>query len=1076
MKLPAMQLFRALVAIPVMLLSQSLNSADIDIFRTSSENVEAPNVLFVLDNSANWNSNSSGVTKQQIMHEALFKFLDGMKQRFVENPDFVGINIGILVYTSGNSPKGGKAIQTFLKIESASSSAIDTIKARLYCNKDAFKGNGAAAREAACKAQLAVAWGSSGFDEGLFYGSENLPKTNNAPMALSFNEAYLWFAGKPFQAGKQDGSQETVVDGYDPAALNGDNYISPISDTACANNYILFVSNGGPDSGENNVAESKLNALGGVFAGDPLSTGFHSGEEASWLDEYARYLNSNDINDQQDGVQNVSVYAIDVFEALNSSGEQYNPLTDAQNYKKEFGLTKPEASKHALMYNTSAGVGGGDYLVASDADALAQALSDVIDDILEKNSVFAAVSLPVSVNIKGTNENQIYMGIFRPSQKPRWAGNLKLYQIGLDAITGKPILTDGDGNPAEDTATGFIETDARSFWTATSSYWENIPTLSVPRGSLTASASDNPDGKEVERGGVAQGLREYVGTGRTVYTCTGSCSSLENFAVSNSNLKAAAFDAADSTEMNNIINWSKGIDIEDADNDDPTDTTDIRPNVHGDVIHSQPVVINYGGNRGPYVFYGSNDGMFHAVKGGVIEKTTDSGSTDGEEVWAFTAPEQFKQLKVLYENSTLSGSFDNKPYFFDGAVGSYVVYDSNSEISKAIIYLTARRGGDLIYALDVTDPLAPAIKWRKSSADNGFSEMGQTWSKPTLSKIRVGSADKVVLMMGLGYDPEVDDGISGTRTQGRGVIIIDAESGADIWQVTSGSVSSPSGTVLTETAMSYSVPSDLAVVDRDGNGYSDRVYFGDTGGQLWRLDIGSATISEWKATRLFKFSTTATQRFLNAPDVVESPDGKYDMLIIGSGNREKPVETSVQNYMLFYRDYDQAGVSTATATLQLSDLAEADTLAGGTLEFDTDQDIAADSKFLKGWYLPLESGEKVVTPALTANETTTFATNVPGINSACSDLGEARIYKVNPFVVAGAADGDKNYVEIEGGGFLPPPVGFTVIVETESCDGEGNCSTEDKPVSGIMFGFHAEDTEGDPLGVRRKVWWHNQRD
>jgi type IV pilus assembly protein PilY1 len=201
MKISVTQWLKVLSVSTVIFLSQSLNSADIDIFRTSSENVEAPNVLFVLDNSANWNSNSSGVTKQQIMHEALFKFLDGMKQRFVENPDFVGINIGILVYSSGNSPKGGKAIQTFLKIESASSAAIDTIKARLYCNEDAFKGNGAAAREAACNAQLAVEWGSSGFDEGLFYGSENLPKTNNAPMALAFNEAYLWFAGKPFQAG-----------------------------------------------------------------------------------------------------------------------------------------------------------------------------------------------------------------------------------------------------------------------------------------------------------------------------------------------------------------------------------------------------------------------------------------------------------------------------------------------------------------------------------------------------------------------------------------------------------------------------------------------------------------------------------------------------------------------------------------------------------------------------------------------------------------------------------------------------------------------------------------------------------
>ncbi len=1067
---------RIFFALLLSTLPLSLNSADIDIFRTSAENVEAPNVLFVLDNSANWNSNSSGVTKQQIMHEALFKFLDSMKQRFVENPDFVGINVGVLVYSSGNSPKGGKPIQAFLKIDSASSTAIDTIKKRLYCNPESFKGNDAALREAACNAQLASKWGAADFDETLFYGSENLPKTNNAPMALAFNEAYLWFAGKQFQAGKQDGSQDNMPDGYDPAAFNGDNYISPIHGSACANNYILFISNGGPDSGENNLAETELNALGGVFAGDPLSTGFHTGEEANWLDEYARFLNSNDINDQHSDKQNVSVYAIDVFEALNAAGEQYDPLTDAEDYKKEFGLTKPDASKHALMYNASAGVGGGDYLVASDADALAIALGEVIDDILEKNSVFAAVSLPVSVNIKGTNENQIYMGIFRPTQKPRWAGNLKLYQIGIDSITEKPILVDGNGNPAEDTGTGFIETGARSFWTATSSYWENIPTLSVARGNVTASPSDNPDGKEVERGGVAQGLRQYVGTARNVFTCTGTCNSLESFSTANNNLSAADFDAADAAEMNSIINWSKGIDLEDADNDDPTDTTDIRPNVHGDVIHSQPVVINYGGNRGPYVFYGSNDGMFHAVKGGTVEKTEDSNSKDGEEVWAFTAPEHFRQLKVLYDNNTLSGSFANKPYFFDGAVGSYVVYDSNDEVSKAIIYLSARRGGDLIYALDVTNPLAPAIKWRKSSAENGYSELGQTWSKPTISKIKVGSADRVVLIMGLGYDPDVDDGSSSARTQGRGVIVIDAETGADIWQVTAGSVSSPSGTVLVEAAMSYSVPSDLAVVDRDGNGYSDRVYFGDTGGQLWRLDIGSPILGDWKATRLFTFSSATGQRFLNAPDVVESPDGSYDMVIIGSGNREKPTDTSVQNYMLFYRDYDQAGVSMATAPLQLNNLAKADTLNGGTLEFDPDQKIVADSKFIKGWYLPFESGEKAVTPALTANKTTTFATNVPGINSACSDLGEARIYKIDPFAVAGATAGEKNYVEIEGGGFLPPPVGFTVMVDIENCDGDGNCETEQKPISGIMFGFHAEDTEGDPLGLRRKVWWYNQRD
>ena len=1073
-------LVRGPIAALILLLSLWSSAADIDIFRANSTNVAVPNVLLVLDNSANWNSNSNGVTKQQIMHEALFKFLDSLKQRFADDEKFHGINLGILVYSSGNSPKGGKPIQAFLKIESADDTDIDAIKARLYCNEDGFRGNGAAAKEAACIDQLSMEWGDAGFDDSLFYGSENLPKTNNAPMALAFNEAYLWFAGKPYQAGQQDGPQPTENDdlqptendGFDPSAFSGNNYISPIDDQACANNYMLFISNGGPDSGENNVAESKLDALGGVFAADPLSTGFHSGEEANWLDEYARFLNTNDINDDVEGKQNVSIYAVDVFEAKNASGKQYDPKTDAKDYR-DFGLTKPDASKHALMYSASEAKGGGDYLVASDADALAAALNDVVDDILEKNSVFAAVSLPVSVNTKGTNENQIYMGIFRPSQQPRWSGNLKLYQIGLDSITGKPILVDGDGEAAEDTDTGFIEKLARSFWTAPSTYWTNIPSLSGDSGS-ESSPSDEPDGKEVERGGVAQGLREYVGTNRTVYTCTGACSSLENFNTSNNNLDFADFDAASATEMNNIINWSKGIDLENADDDG--DTTDIRPNVHGDVIHSQPVVINYGGTKGPYVFYGSNDGMFHGVKGGVIEKSEDSSSEDGEEVWAFTAPEHFPQLKVLYDNVTLAGGFDNKPYFFDGSVGSYVVYDSNDEVSSAIIYLTARRGGDLIYALDVTNPEVPLIKWRKSSADNGYSELGQTWSKPVVTKLRVGTDDKIVLMMGLGYDPDVDDGPSVTRTQGRGVIIIDALTGEDIWQVTSGSVSSPSGTVLSEANMTFSVPSDLAVVDRDGNGYSDRVYFGDTGGQLWRLDIGSVTVGDWKATRLFKFSTSP-QRFLNAPDVVESPDGNYDMIIIGSGNREKPVDTSVQNYMIFYRDYDQTTTSTSTVTLTQADLATATTAVSGSTEaFDPDADITTNSKFLKGWYLTLEAGEKVVTSVLTTNEVATFATNIPGQNDDCTNLGEARIYKINPFSVLGRAPGDKNYVTVGGGGFLPSPVGFTVIIEKRVCDADNNCTIEEKAVSGVMFGFHAEDTEGDPLGVRRRVWWYSKQD
>src|SRR5204863_4573165 len=81
--------------------------------------------------------------------------------------------------------------------------------------------------------------------------------------------------------------------------------------------------------------------------------------------------------------------------------------------------------------------GGGKYFDATDAASLTTALTTVIAEIQAVNSVFASVSLPVSINTQSTYLNEIYMGMFRPDQtdSPRWLGNLKQYQIMLDSST-----------------------------------------------------------------------------------------------------------------------------------------------------------------------------------------------------------------------------------------------------------------------------------------------------------------------------------------------------------------------------------------------------------------------------------------------------------------------------------------------------------------------------------------------------------------------------------------------------------------------------------------------------------------
>src|SRR2546426_3274342 len=76
--------------------------------------------------------------------------------------------------------------------------------------------------------------------------------------------------------------------------------------------------------------------------------------------------------------------------------------------------------------------------------------------------------------------------------------------------------------------------------------------------------------------------------------------------------------------------------------------------------------------------------------------------------------------------------------------------------------MSMRRGGDFIYALDVTDPGNPKLLWRKGFGDAGWEQLGMTWSEPKIAKVQVnlgnaGNPENVVLIFGAGYDDTVED-------------------------------------------------------------------------------------------------------------------------------------------------------------------------------------------------------------------------------------------------------------------------------------------------------------------------------
>src|SRR5690349_21525106 len=118
---------------------------------------------------------------------------------------------------------------------------------------------------------------------------------------------------------------------------------------------------------------------------------------------------------------------------------------------------------------------GGKYFSASSETSIPNSLREILIEIQSVNTVFAAASLPINATNRSQNENQVFIGMFRPDSggRPRWFGNLKRYQIAL--FTGEAKLADADGNEAVSNATGFVAPCSRSFYTVdTGEYWNFI--------------------------------------------------------------------------------------------------------------------------------------------------------------------------------------------------------------------------------------------------------------------------------------------------------------------------------------------------------------------------------------------------------------------------------------------------------------------------------------------------------------------------------------------------------------------------------------------------------------------------
>lgn len=613
--------------------------------------------------------------------------------------------------------------------------------------------------------------------------------------------------------------------------------------------------------------------------------------------------------------------------------------------------------------------GGGDYYTADDTASLKAALTAIITDILETQSTFVAPAVSINAYNQTRNLSDLYFSVFQPSGTAHWPGNLKKYRLR----TSDGAIVDADGNLAVDEETGFFADSARSFW------------------------SPSADGPDVEAGGAAN----LIPDPRTVYTYLGTSDltaasndvSPDNSALTDDVLGTGSSETPSREE---VIAYMNGLDAPDVDRDGVTDEP---RHQMGDPLHARPATVIYGpDNSDGIIYFATNDGYLHAID-----------TETGVEQWSFV-PEEFlsQQVRLFSDNAT-----DEKLYGIDGSMAVQYQADRDSSIEsdeKVYLFFGMRRGGQFYYGLDVSDPTSPKVLWQLEGSD--LPGVGETWATPTPARINIDGVtqneDNMVLVIAGGYDPSQDDYTASTDSAGNSIYIVDSESGDLLWhgskQDADANFAEASGTNAT---MDYSMPAPVKTVDINSDGYADRIYAADMGGQVWRFDVFNGepvsdlvtggVIAQLGAAGISDPTLAETRRFYNAPDTafVSTDEQTFLHVGIGSGYRAHPNDESTRDRFYAIRDYAAFTWRSQDEFNSLEPHVDSDFV---DVADDIDADVPVGSA---GWKYELRDGgwrgEKVLAEAMTFDGEVFFNTFRPGATGdGCNpSLGVTRQYRVS---------------------------------------------------------------------------------
>ncbi|QIT19683.1 VWA domain-containing protein [Acinetobacter pittii] len=778
-------------------------------------------------------------------------------------------------------------------------------------------------------------------------------------------------SGIPKSKSNDTASNPNIVVDRNASNLNAI-YQSPLPAVAnrqsCDGQGIYFLSDGEPNNTTNTRSATVMStALGSTLGANFTCSGGLSNTTADsgWacMGEFAKRLFDKTKNPAGVSIQTAFVGFGSDFSSLSSSDVKNacRLSSRTQSERKGDDVCSPNQTTNAVA---APGYGNGGFFPTQSAQGVTDSVIAFINN-LEKVPLQPLTTGAISVPYDALNPKNLqeygYLRALEPNPANTyltWRGNLKKYHV---------VLSGGNAGAFEANTGGLVYNASGAFRTGTKDYWNSSnyndggnvflggSYAKVPVPIVGQNETRDEDGNIIKYYYAVQTKIRNLFTDVSAVAADGSLTKISTSGTNLLKIPAAPpegtnpFDSVANTASYVLgrFNASTGQDILKAfpiglklkilnylgySTDISATTlpsslvTSNEPYLSmGGSIHSLPVQLTYNGTldengnltsaREQSILYGTMEGGLHIVD-----------ASTGVEQMAFLPadilndPVASKALVVGQSDATAPAHGMDGAWVSDAAYSITTTGSGSSAVSKVTakqmnIYGGMRMGGSSYYGLNVLNPASPKLLFRVGADQTDYSRMGQSWSKPVLANIRYNGVIKRVMIVGGGYDqcyenPNItlsNSCFTNGKAKGNAVYIIDAKTGQRLWWT------SDTGSNIDNSNMKHSIVSRISTLDRDADGLVDHLYFGDLGGQIFRIDLNNnqtKTNSNYSSfgIRVVRLANLATNdstydasndytagnapRFYEPPTVTIHDYGIRTFITVGiaSGDRSTPLD------------------------------------------------------------------------------------------------------------------------------------------------------------------------------------------